>query len=522
MRLQTQLCVAAALIVGLALGACGGGGESPTTPGAVGDYVLTPPPGPLTVDALDTLRISVRTREGAPAPAEFYVDGVLDSTGSEFLWRAVKLGSVEITARLSPPTPPLEVSWAVTVVDPNPNGPIGVTQLQAGKGEVPGSIGLSWERPDAGKDEIDHYVVYLADHPISEGNAAQADSVVFAHDPRVVLQSHLLTGLVERQTYHLRVRLVDILGRRAPLSPEVVSLSTGHYRISGRVVRLRDPGGGVEGFKDVLVALGNYMVLTESDGSYVLDGIPDILEDRLLIKPSVLPDVNEFYWLRADTMETIDQTFDAILFRLGAVYVDAPRDSFYTRLDFLYTLAAKPQGTSIPPLIEKWEQYPIPVQVDPFVTDPGGADVGAALLEAISTWNTAAGEELLTPVLGPLDYGAEYLITNDPPLGGGLLGEVTMVDPPDSRCLFRCIPRKVAIHVSNQNTPEVMRLVAVHELGHVLWMTHSPNTEHVMSNGILQSSATIPNPDEVRVARLLKYIPNGTNLAWYIEPEIQQ
>ena len=494
-----------------------GGGDSPTGPSAT-EIVFSPAPGALGITALDTLRISVRYGDGSPILAQFYVDEDSITTTSDFQWRAVKLGAVEVKATVNVSTPPVVAVWKLTVSDAGLSPPARVTQLNAGRGSVPGSIGLSWERPESGKNDIDHYMIYFSTSAFGEGTTTQTDSLVVPHDSRVVVQKHLLTGLIERAQYHVRIRLVDLLGRGASLSPEVTSASTGHYRITGRVTRLRDPGGGVEGFPNVLVALGEHRVLTDADGSYDLDGISDTLEDRILIKPSILPDVNEFYWVRGDTMETVDQSFDVLLFRLGAVFIDTPIESFLSRLDFLYEMMGK-NKLSKTNVVQKWETYPIPVRVDSFVIDATGVNVGEALLHAVGTWNIVAQEELLVSVLGVPEYGADYLVTDDQPIGGGILGEVTMVDPSQPSCLFQCIPRRVMISLSNQNTLAVMDRVAVHELGHVLWMSHSRNSEHVMSVGVLQSSATVPDPDEVRVARMIKHMPNGTDLNWYIEPE---
>ncbi len=90
-----------------------------------------------------------------------------------------------------------------------------------------------------------------------------------------------------------------------------------------------------------------------------------------------------------------------------------------------------------------------------------------------------------------------------------------MVDPPDKYCLFQCIPQLVVVKVYEQETAGLLDRILVHELGHVLWMTHSPNSDHVMSAGVNSTSPLIPYPEEVRMARLIAHIPNGTDLRWY-------
>jgi hypothetical protein len=187
-------------------------------------------------------------------------------------------------------------------------------------------------------------------------------------------------------------------------------------------------------------------------------------------------------------------------------------------LDFLLTMTRRSDliGNTI---IQRWENYPIPVMVDPLVVSPGGGDVGASLAAGIQHWNEVAGEELFTAVTGSPAYGADYLVVDNQPVGGGILGEVIMIDPPNPQCLFQCIPYQVRINISDNNTPSVMDRVAVHELGHVLWMGHSPSSDHVMSAGILGSSLLIPDRDEVLAARYIKHSPNGTDLRWYKDPQ---
>ncbi len=519
--LAAGIASVAALLVSLS--SCGHE-EDPCAPAPPGpsaiQYDWVPAPGAMTVAILDTVRIDLQRRDGEPAEATFFVDGDSVYVGEHFRWRVIQHGGIGIEARMHPPLPQDTVSWSVTVEESGLDSLVGVTQVVVGRGDVIGSIGVGWERPDDGKDAIDHYIVYYATGAITEAGAGGCDSVVVGHDPRVVVQRRLITGLDERTEYHVRVRLVDVLGRRAVLSPEEVSLSTGHYGLSGRVIRLRESGGGAEGFPGALVKLHDRQTLTDEDGAYRLDLIPDVLQDRLEIHPIDPAERKAFYWLRSDTLETVDQDFDALLFRVGTVALDSLQEDVCSRLEFLYIMTGRYEDSRYVPPIEKWEHFPIPVRVDPYVVDPGGSDAGQSLAEAIEIWNHETQEELFTPVLGPLDYGADYAIIVGQTTGGGLLGDVSMIDPPEPGCLFRCVPRKVLISLSSQNTPWVMLAVSVHELGHVLWMTHSPNPQHVMSAGVSQLSTTIPQPDEVWVARVLRYLPNGTNLGWYSEPEV--
>ncbi|HKI83552.1 MAG TPA: M57 family metalloprotease, partial [Candidatus Krumholzibacteria bacterium] len=303
------------------------------------------------------------------------------------------------------------------------------------------------------------------------------------------------------------------------LSAENSCLSTGHYRVEGRVTRLAD-GGGVEGFPEVLAEVGDYKALSASDGSYVIDDIPDLARKRLVLKPSRPLETYSYYWVVSDTLQLVDQSFDALLFKIAPpVFINIPTDSTISNLDFLYIMAAKKSGGVDAPIMQRWESYPIPVRVDADSAETiAGQNVTDAMEGAIASWNQEAGEQLMMPVTGKPSYGANFTVYVSTTSGGGILGEVRMVDPPDNHCLFQCIPQQVGVSIYSQDSEGLLDRILVHELGHVLWMTHSPNTNHVMSAGVNSTSPLIPDPAEVRMARLIAHMPNGTDLRWYKLP----
>ncbi len=493
--------------------------SSPTGPGGDEVYNFDPAPGDLSISALDTLEIRVSRKDGAPVSGVFYVNGDSVAAGNFLRWPASQVGEVAVKLVLPPADSPTVVNWAVTVSEVGVSPPAPVSLVEASRGALPGSIATSWSRPGAGKDFIDHYLLYYSTSPITEEGLAGTSFVRVEHDPAIIVQSKLLTGLQEETQYYVRVQLIDVLGRAASLSAENSSLSTGHYRVEGRVTRLAD-GGGVEGFPDVLAEVGDYKTLTESDGTYVLEDIPNLARKRLTLKPTHPLETYSYYWVVTDTLKLVDQSFDALLFKLAPlVPINIPRDTLITNLDFLYLMTAKDSYAGDPQTIKRWQSYPIPVRVDADSADTiAGQHVTDAMEAAIATWNQEAGEQLLQPVTGEPSYGANFTIYPGSPSGGGILGEVQMVDPPDRGCLLRCIPQEVVVSTYSQLTDGLLDRILVHELGHVLWMTHSRNSNHVMSAGVTSSSSLVPYPEEVRMARLIAHIPNGTDLRWYKTP----
>ncbi len=507
------------LLCALAVAALGAasGSDSPTGTGDEGAYIFEPAPGSFAIDVFDSFRVRVRARDGGAVSGVFFVNGDTVGTGSEYAWWAAELGTTEIRVELPPPDDPVVASWAVTVSEGESPDPERVTQLTAGRGEVPGSINLLWERPAINYESIDFYRIYYDTSPIDVAQLSGIPVLEVDHNRGTVEQAHRLEQLEEQAEYYLRIQIVDLIGREAELSPEVSNMSTGHYRVSGRITRLIEDAGGAEGFANILIEMGEYKTLTDAQGHFDLDDIPDVLERPLSARPTEGSDPFTYYWALTDTLDTQEQTLDLLLIRRSLVRLDIPEFEEIFMLDYLYQVTAKSKVGVRDPIIWRWESYPISVRTDSEVVDPGGGDIGASLLRGIDAWNAAAGEPMFVAVSGVPAIGVDFAVISTTP--GGVLGEVRMVVPSNPQCLFQCIPVQVVVQMSKNNRPGLMDLVAVHELGHVLWLTHSRNSEHVLSDGVSNDSPSLPQPDEVLAARYVKHIPNGTDLRWYQDPE---
>ncbi len=396
MRHNGVLSLTLGLSAALLLFACSNS-SSPTDPGANQAYHFDPVPGAVSIDALDTFKVKITRKDGTPALGVFYLDEDSVATGSSFAWRADRIGQVEIKVVLPPVDAPIVARWMLTVSDANTSPPAPVALMQASRGALPGSIATSWVRPGTGTELIHHYRLFYSTAPITEDNLEGLDFASVAQDSTIIVQSHLLTDLIEKTQYYMRVQVVDILGRRSTLSRESTSLSTGHYKVEGRVTRLKD-GGGVEGFPEVLAQVGQYQALSGSDGRYVIGDIPDLSRHRLTLKPTRPLEAYSYYWVVSDSLELQDQEFDALLFKpLPQVFITSPRDTFINSLDFLYIMASKVKDGASPPILRRWESYPIPVRVDAdSASTIAGQSVTTAMQTAIQTWNDEAGEELLT------------------------------------------------------------------------------------------------------------------------------
>ena len=522
------------LLLAVSCGEDGGTGPTPTSP-----VRFEPPPGTVTISAADSLGISVFVDDEA-APATFAVDGVDVATAATFEFVPEELGTIGITARLELEGEIRTATWTVEVGETGLRPPPAVDVLVANEGAVPGSIDLIWERPASSRTDVDivaYEIAYrIGDLPAEEFDDAIERTVDDAPGP--IVQRLQLEGLVERESYTVRIRAIDRVGRRSVPSRASVTDATGRYRFQGTVRGLR-LGRPIEPLEGVVLSVGDRFVVTDAAGRFDMPALPDTGEVELR---AVEQSGAQYYELHIEPLEPVNREFDLVMLQKGVVEIPDGDPAFLSRLEFLRIMTANTRmvdGQSYP--FYGWDRdlYPVPVYVHPYVHDASGQMIGeregervdyaAAFEAAVAAWNEAAGEELMRVVRvdepfdpqNPPPYGAYYSadITSSNPLGTNVL------ERPVGGLLFRASPQVIRIGLQAAfNFNDVALKVIVHELGHTLGMRHdspAPPEHHLMVPTIRSNNRDTPHPEEALIARFLRHATGRIQAQWLVDPSEQ-
>ena len=85
--------------------------------------------------------------------------------------------------------------------------------------------------------------------------------------------------------------------------------------------------------------------------------------------------------------------------------------------------------------------------------------------------------------------------------------------------LYETEPEWVAVHLRSTFIDDwIARYIVTHELGHALGLDHSATLDDIMYH-LIQTNRSVdpfPSQTEAYVARLLQYVPVGSDCAWYV------
>jgi len=166
----------------------------------------------------------------------------------------------------------------------------------------------------------------------------------------------------------------------------------------------------------------------------------------------------------------------------------------------------------------KWEEYPIPVYVPPFVNEHG-LDFETLCRETIDFWNLVMGEEYLYLVDTVEESRIEFYFGNE---GIQYTGRTLLSEPSDQLYgLGDVIPEKMKVYIWDQlSDSQDVQETSMHELGHALGLFG-----HALCDGegflmIVNSAGILDNgPEnaahehERRALEMIRNLPQGTNMA---------
>ncbi len=490
----------------LGLGACGRQPEAPTLP----PLLYRPPGEELLVQWDELIHFEVTTVYGIPVPVTFYLDGDSITTAPALDWTVDRAGPTFFTAVARLDGRMTTHQW-VARIDSTRLQPVGaVRQAEVYRVPVEGALGYQWLRPDRawGQPEMDRYELAVAVDSLAIFDPVRCDLYTVSHRQGVDCYRCTVDDLPPGQPVFARVRAIDQVQRPGPWSPLLRAIPSARFDREGRILLGDDSCTIFQPLAQVQLQAQDQTVLTGADGVYRFEGLLDYLPSPLTIAPPA--SAPPLYSLSPTIESPHDRAVDYLLIPTRSVQLLLPEPEEWSFLRFLKTLTAMDGGNCT---IAHWEHYPVRVQRIDRVS-PNGVDYGSALERAVQLWNEAAGRTLLeTVAFAP----AEGVVTScELPLqGGAALGKVSVLEPLGAE-LYHTIP--VLLHLAlaeDFDSQSLADRVLLHELGHVLYLTHSPSVDHVMSAGVCSTSPNAIHPDEAAVLRVLVELPNGTRMDWY-------
>jgi hypothetical protein len=501
-----------ALLLALFLVGLGGCGEDPAGP-ELPPLLFLPSESSLTTGWGQEMVFQVRTAAGDPFEAAFSVDGTPAGRTSVLRWTPEALGPVEVLAVAGEAGRTRTWVWRVEVTEAGLQPLKPVSAAAVIRRPQVGVLEVDWIAPLVATSQPDlaRYEIAWAEGSLPADPFAEAAVETVLHRRGVDHYELVLEDLTPGAEHNFRVRAVDALGRRGPDTGDLAAVPVQLFDLEGRIRRAL--GDGLpQPVSDarLVVPLQGLETHSGADGRFLLAGMRDYLPTPV----SVAPPAPGWYPMLLDLDDRARRPELVLLPRKTVTVLLSGVPTPWELLTLLRSLA----GLSAPGgRIARWESYPVDVQIPDLVLGHG-VDYGLAVQRGIETWNTAVGREILRGVDAPPAVGATTTadLTDG---GGGRLGEVSLLEPATG-LLYRTVPVRVKLALSSYFASQgICDRVVLHELGHVLWLAHSPSADHVMHAGVSSTSPLELHPDEVEVLRLLLELPNGTRMDEYrLEP----
>ena len=166
----------------------------------------------------------------------------------------------------------------------------------------------------------------------------------------------------------------------------------------------------------------------------------------------------------------------------------------------------------------KWEEYPVPVYVPPFINEHG-LDFQSLCREVVEFWNVAMGEEYLFLVDSPEESRIELYFGNE---SVEYAGRTILAEPSDDYYgLGDVIPEKILVYVWDQlQEDRFVQETAMHEFGHALGLYgHALCSDDgflmvVNSSGNLENGPeNAVHANEKQAIEAIRNLPQGADMS---------
>jgi hypothetical protein len=416
--------------------------------------------------------------------------------------------------------------WYVDVLENPTTIPPVVPFVSLDHGPEVADVIVSWHIiPQSTYPVVEYRIAMSYEDEVTTENWADAIQLgAFVHNPNQIGYNATFTQddqMIPGELAWFAVRGVDEAGQMSSIEePHSISISF-EWTIEGFVYG--DDGQAING--GLIEYVTNERVEIASDGSYRIRGVPNVNIYNLRTITENYPGQGEPYdsyydFVTPDIHYDPDGNYDIMLLtRYGmddsCEYYDFEFMSYFRYMTRTFT------HTNLRPnyILYKWENYPVPVYVPPFIS-PGGLDFQSLCREVIGFWNTAMGDDYLVLVDTPEEAGIEFDFFSDPnsPYGG-----LTELTKPDEQLflLGDVIPEKIMIRLWDAIPQGIMvQETAMHEMGHALGLfthTRCSGENFLMANnpsGILDNGPeNAVHIDEKRIVRAIRNLPQGTDVS---------
>lgn len=492
----------------------GGGGEVEITfSPAAADLTLT-------VGASQELRATVTGTD--QAAIAWSVGAAPVASGPVYVHAAAAVGVDTVSVVVDAGGRTAGRAWRIAIEPDASQLPPVVAGVTIGHGPAPGEVTVSWLRASATHFPLADYLVACSyAGPVTVANWDQAILLgTYPHDPAVLQNRRTFgedAGMVPGAAAWFAVRARDDRGQLSPV--DAVFAHTISYAWTLEVLVVDDAGGPLQSVilnhdagepvtTDAsgraaigpLRSVDTVTVSTNAEGHFDFDAAPAGVGDPAL--RLVLPAEH------APGHESCD--------------INDPADF----LAYVRAVTLTDGANQRPTVLHKWDSYPLAVWIPAATSATLGWDLQALAAAAVPVWNEALQQDYLVAAAdsASADIVLAFRDLPDPYRGltrvlapGGGIGESIPVQ-------MECVVESVLDQIPDAQQIWVTE-IALHELGHALG--HYGHTCMVNEGNLMDSGGAIGrlaggpagavNPDELRLVRLVRELPQGTDMARYVD-----